>query len=93
MGTVASVLQWNCEICNSIDPQKCINCGKMQRILSTSANIAENNKCEQTNRNLISNKKKDLCNADGSETTASRSLSDNDMSSNASSEEDEIITK
>ncbi|XP_039958780.1 calpain-D isoform X3 [Bactrocera tryoni] len=91
MGTIASVLQWKCEICNSIDPQKCINCGTMQRILSTSANISEDKKCMQNSRILFSNKEKDLCNAEGSETLpASRDL---DPSTNSSSEEDEIITK
>nr|XP_014098537.1 calpain-D isoform X1 [Bactrocera oleae] len=94
MGTIASVLQWKCEVCNSIDPKKCINCGTMQKILSTSANISENNKCEQKTRIFISHKEKDLCNADGSEThPLSRTLSENDPSSNTSSEEDEIITK
>lgn len=66
----------------------------MQKILSTSANISENNKCEQKTRIFISHKEKDLCNADGSEThPLSRTLSENDPSSNTSSEEDEIITK
>ncbi|XP_011187602.1 calpain-D isoform X2 [Zeugodacus cucurbitae] len=94
MGTIASVLQWKCEICNSIDPKKCINCGTMQRILSTSTNTAESNKREQKSEILISNEAKDLYNAEGSEThIASRSLSASDPSYNVSSEEDEIITK
>uniref|UniRef100_W8B1X7 Calpain-D n=3 Tax=Ceratitis capitata TaxID=7213 RepID=W8B1X7_CERCA len=89
MGTIASVLQWKCENCNNIDPEKCVNCGKMQRILSTSTRIGDKNNVQKNSGILV---KKDTCR--GKDTfSPSRSFSDNEPSSNISSEDDDIITK
>ena len=55
MGTIASVLQWNCTSCNLINPTeclKCLRCGNIRKILETDSsgcNQDKTSKCDSYN--------------------------------------------
>ncbi|XP_067638537.1 calpain-D isoform X2 [Eurosta solidaginis] len=92
MGTIASVLQWKCDICNSIDPQKCTNCVTMRELLSKSSSFRDANQCEPKKGNSIKTTDENLNKSGG--TKANRgSFSDIERLSNLSSEEDDIVIK